>query len=379
MKKTILFIAFIAVSMLFFSISSSHANVKTSEFNLAYKQYINNLNNNSEQTDLANEALALFEMSKTVSGEQHPNSIMLLISAANHFRNADELETATKHYDVALSLIEDSELESSLTHINLLVEILDTRGLTTFRDRNDISQQLYKELKSFFEETDPNLTLLASLNAFSTMIENRDLGIRFSKLNSFAKRLLGKAEELLPANSAELIRAQFNHGILLHSMEKDKDAINAFVKVVDVISTNTDYSHPYEVAAHSRLVNLFEKRGDSEAATEHCVAIGQMTPWQDDIKPQPLFRLDPKYPTSFARKGKGGWVLLSFDITSYGFVENIKVLDSSSKGFEEPSIKAIESWRYAPKFENGKAVKAEGMQVQLDFSIGKPSRNFENI
>jgi len=104
-----------------------------------------------------------------------------------------------------------------------------------------------------------------------------------------------------------------------------------------------------------------------------------MTPWQEDIKPQPLFRLPPKYPTKMARNRKEGWVLLSFDISAYGFVENIAVLESSHRGFEEVSKEALERWRYAPKFEDGQAVKAEDMRVQLDYTFGNRDRNFKNI
>lgn len=36
--------------------------------------------------------------------------------------------------------------------------------------------------------------------------------------------------------------------------------------------------------------------------------------------------------------------------------------------FEKESIEALNKWRYAPKFENGKAVEAQS-SVQLDYTI----------
>ena len=36
--------------------------------------------------------------------------------------------------------------------------------------------------------------------------------------------------------------------------------------------------------------------------------------------------------------------------------------------FEKEALKAIEKWRYAPKFEDGRAVLAK-TKVQLDFKI----------
>lgn len=61
---------------------------------------------------------------------------------------------------------------------------------------------------------------------------------------------------------------------------------------------------------------------------------------------------------------------MEFDITQSGFVENIKVLKSEGgSAFEREAVKAMEKWRYAPKFENGQAVVASA-KVQLDFKIG---------
>ena len=60
---------------------------------------------------------------------------------------------------------------------------------------------------------------------------------------------------------------------------------------------------------------------------------------------------------------------MTFDISASGFVENIQVIDSSSPLFTKESIAALNKWRYAPKFENGQAVTATDIKVQLDYKI----------
>ena len=119
---------------------------------------------------------------------------------------------------------------------------------------------------------------------------------------------------------------------------------------------------------------IFETKGKSEEATEHCLAIGRMKPWRDDIEPAPLYRVNPKYPVNYARKSKEGSAIVAFDISPFGFVENARILESDGELFEKESLAAIKQWRYAPKFVEGEAVVAKGQKVRLDFRLGRPNR-----
>ncbi|MFT6268725.1 MAG: hypothetical protein ACJAVV_001540 [Alphaproteobacteria bacterium] len=111
-------------------------------------------------------------------------------------------------------------------------------------------------------------------------------------------------------------------------------AIEYFEQVITSITSELDTSHPYELAAHASLVNLYQRKGKSDEATEHCLAIGRMKPWNDKIEHIPLFRKNPEYPISMARKSKEGAVELEFVITSFGFVQDIKVLSSNHEAFQ---------------------------------------------
>ena len=119
------------------------------------------------------------------------------------------------------------------------------------------------------------------------------------------------------------------------------------------------------------LVRLYQQQNSPDKATEHCQAIGRMTPWQDNQEQTPIFRAAPQYPQSVAKRGQSGWVQLEFTIDESGFVKDPKVLQwEGSKAFEAPSIKALKQWRYAPKFENGEPVAAIS-RVQLDYKINR--------
>lgn len=172
----------------------------------------------------------------------------------------------------------------------------------------------------------------------------------------------------LPKDAMVRVESTYTAGMIWFAEKKESKAIPLFEEVILQFS-KLDYSHPYELASHARLVQLYETEGESDKSTQHCLAIGSMKPWSEDQEQQPLFRKEPKYPISSARNGKEGWVQLAFTVDEYGFVTDTKILDSKGgSGFEKSSLNSVKKWRYAPKFVDGKAVAAQST-VQLDFTL----------
>ncbi|MEP4888461.1 MAG: TonB family protein [Aliiglaciecola sp.] len=199
-----------------------------------------------------------------------------------------------------------------------------------------------------------------------------------SPINSYhfkqAFSTLEKTESLLLAAVGEkdtrTVEVQFLLAKYNSAKRRTQKAIEYYETVVNVIEGEIETSHPYELASRAALVGLYEGSGDSKLATEHCIAIGHMTPWNDNIDPTPLYRMPPDYPMSKGRMGKDGSVVLSFDIDQAGFVKNINMLEQEGgQAFVTKAIKALEQWRYAPKIVDGQAVVAENMKVQLDFKV----------
>jgi protein TonB len=84
----------------------------------------------------------------------------------------------------------------------------------------------------------------------------------------------------------------------------------------------------------------------------------------------PLVRIEPQYPRKAAMRGTQGWVLLSFDITEKGTVENVNVVKSKPKRvFDRAAIKALVRWKYRPKVKDGKPVAQANNKIQLDFKL----------
>ncbi|EWH11301.1 TonB-like periplasmic protein [Catenovulum agarivorans DS-2] len=98
------------------------------------------------------------------------------------------------------------------------------------------------------------------------------------------------------------------------------------------------------------------------------------------VKPQPsvhpsnrrsaIIQLEPKYPKTALRKGISGWVLLEYAINAQGGTEDIRVIDSSPKGYFERSARtALLRWKYKPHIENQRPVKKTGLQELIVYSI----------
>jgi len=90
------------------------------------------------------------------------------------------------------------------------------------------------------------------------------------------------------------------------------------------------------------------------------------------IAPEPIKRVDPKYPKNAARSAREGWARLSFVIDKEGNVNNILVTETSgSKDITNAAVKAAKQWKYKPAMENGKPVQQCVNSVQMDFRMRK--------
>ena len=78
-------------------------------------------------------------------------------------------------------------------------------------------------------------------------------------------------------------------------------------------------------------------------------------------KALPLVRVPPKMPSTARRSGH---VSVIFDVDTQGKPINIRLVNSTEKKFEKPSLESVEKWRYqrlddAPKDQLRKDVAAK--------------------
>ncbi len=89
-----------------------------------------------------------------------------------------------------------------------------------------------------------------------------------------------------------------------------------------------------------------------------------------DTTEAPLVRQEPAYPRNLITRGIEGWVELQFTVSGSGAVTDVMVVDADPRGaFDAAAIKAVQSWKYAPRVREGRAVERRGMRVVLRFNL----------
>jgi len=87
----------------------------------------------------------------------------------------------------------------------------------------------------------------------------------------------------------------------------------------------------------------------------------------------PVLRLAPDYPRRALDRGLPGCVRAELSISDNGTVEDVRVLESSDKMFEEPAIDTFKKWRYAPPLEDGLPVSTE-LETVLRWQLDRSTR-----
>ena len=102
------------------------------------------------------------------------------------------------------------------------------------------------------------------------------------------------------------------------------------------------------------------------------------TPGPLDTKPvlgfsnNPLINIisvQPGYPAVALRQGLEGIVIVQFDVTAMGTVENVSVIESSSRIFDKAAVDAAHRFRYRARMVDGMAMPTEGIRQLFRFEM----------
>lgn len=332
------------------------------DFKSAYSQY-----QQAEQTgDFDSEykyAEQSYQLGKQLFGNKHLNTANLSVNWASALLQKRKFNQARELLESALPTLKKEIGKYNLELVPVYQKIADSyhsnlkKKLYALEDALDILEENFEEKP----------VLVAELQT--------EVGIQLLSTGSRKSKILVEANETLnenlEANDKRVILSNFYVGNYYIAAKRSSKAIDYLNKNISVFEQLDGPTHPLELSSRAFLIRALEKNGDSEEATKHCIAIGKMKPWDDNQQQIPLYRVEPRYPKKEAMDGVEGWVQLSFTVTPYGFIEDIELLNSTgNKGLIREAKKAVKKWRYAPKFENGKAIAATST-VQLDFSLGK--------
>lgn len=277
-------------------------------------------------------------------------------------KNLPQTTKANELYQLALTNYKVHYGKEALELIDPLLGAAET-AVEAKDAKNDLLDAM-----TIAEKSDKKKLIADVKMAAFNRLSNTELYTR--SVRDYAFEAYETYKEILPENALDRVKATYVVGAVEYAEKHDDKAIPLLLEVVKQFDA-LNYSHPYALSAHAYLVELYERQGKRDESTAHCIAIGKMRPWADMQEQQPLFRTEPKYPKSYLMQRKSGYVTLNFTVDEMGFVKNPEVLES--KGgvlFEKSTLKMIEEWRYAPKFEHGKPVPAQ-TTVRIDYFTDK--------
>lgn len=87
-----------------------------------------------------------------------------------------------------------------------------------------------------------------------------------------------------------------------------------------------------------------------------------------DKKPKTLKQVAPIYPLEAKHRGLSGYVRVQFIIDKKGNVVSVKVISSSDRIFENPTVDAIRQWRFTPGEKNGRIVTTRA-ETRIPYEI----------
>jgi len=86
------------------------------------------------------------------------------------------------------------------------------------------------------------------------------------------------------------------------------------------------------------------------------------------VAPRILSQPQPDYPEAARRMREQGLVVLQAVIGTRGEVEDVRVLSSTSPLFDDPAVRAVRAWRYAPATLDRRAVRVY-LTVTIRFTL----------
>jgi protein TonB len=80
-------------------------------------------------------------------------------------------------------------------------------------------------------------------------------------------------------------------------------------------------------------------------------------------------RVEPAYPYSAILKEREGYVVVQFTVTSRGTVDDVSIVESTDRVFEQAAAAAVARARYRPRIVDGLAVDTPGLTTRIDFRL----------
>lgn len=363
MKIQINAIAFIAILSCSFGYAADEPSVE--KFNAEYQEF-QQFSAKQEWRNALPFAKNSFDIGLQLFGEDTEQSAMLAYNYGLNLVMAGQINEAPKMLKIAVEINERVYGEDSVK----LIPVYSLYGKSLLGHFNEINgtKQYNKALKIADRHYTKNSVEYAQISM--------DLGTTLMSEagSSKAKRHLQRAydyfSESLGKDAPQTGYAAFLLGKYEMADKDFKNAVKYLNESLDTFAKPDEPATDIELTTHAFLVQSYEKLGQSELATQHCLAIGRMTPFDISQEAKPIAYSSPVYPNEAILSNKEGWALVEFEIDEAGFVRNPIVADvEGHNSFKKASLDVIEGFRFAPRFVDGVPVSTSGAKYVFRYQM----------
>ena len=134
---------------------------------------------------------------------------------------------------------------------------------------------------------------------------------------------------------------------------------------------------PYVETARARFAALRTEAAPTKAALREAAQgfLNDEVTWRsENVDAQPIMRVPPQgFEHCISRLAAGRdrmvTIRLEFDVTETGETDDVRVLESDGRCYEDSAIESARQWRYAPNFVDGVPVRREGVRTNIKYQI----------
>lgn len=345
----------------------SDQNEDLAAFKLAYMQYEEFSKQGNLKSSLPQARLA-YELGQPLFGKESKEAAKL---AYNYGNNLLRLQFYNEAKPILIEALNSFEKIYGTESIELIPVLLDLGHANANVNKDNIKKKLYARAFKLYEKDYGKESVEYAWFSVRTGVD-----IIYFAHDTAGEKPLKTGYEILLSRLGEDHEktgfAAYNLGKYELSINHYEAAKPYFLIALKSFEKTGAPSNRGELSTHAFLVRIYEELGESELASQHSLAIGQMTPFESTQSYFPIYKKNPIYPTSALRQGKEGYVIVEYTVDEKGLVRDPRVVvTEGDKAFEQPALDAVKTFRYAPRFIDGRPVAVEGVQNKLYFSIQK--------